>query len=74
MLFRMYWAVVDARAHAEVQAQGKCAEGMCAGEGGGREREMRGELEGERELAFDYALAAVALAVKVCSITLSLWL
>ena len=63
----MYWAVEDARARAEVQAQGRGVEGMCAGEGGGRERGMRGELEGERELAFDYALAAVALAVKVRS-------
>ena len=60
MLFRMYWAVEDARARAEVQAEGP--DGGVGRESG---RETRGELEGERELAFDYALAAVALAVKV---------
>ena len=66
MLFRMYWAVEDARARAEVRVEGVNG-GAGMGREGGRERETRGELEGERELAFDYALAAVSLAVKVRS-------
>ena len=58
MLFRTYWVVEAARAAlSDGHGQGKSE--------GGVAREVRGELEGERELAFDYALAAVALAVKV---------
>lgn len=61
VLFRTYWVVEAKRARAEVQERSEVV-GYEAVDGG---REVIGELDGERELAFDFALAAIALAVKV---------
>ncbi|KZV73450.1 hypothetical protein PENSPDRAFT_750192 [Peniophora sp. CONT] len=62
VLFRTYWVVEAKRARAEVQERRDVVDyGYEAVEGG---REVIGEFDGERELAFDFALAAIALAVK----------